>query len=105
MPENTLWINADAAGRLGVSDGDLVEVTSTDGSYSGSIIAQVTPFIHPEAVFMVHGFGRKIPWQTRGYNKGLGDYRFETGLLDVYDPAGGGIALLECFVKVKKAKG
>jgi thiosulfate reductase/polysulfide reductase chain A len=105
MPENTLWINADEAARLGISDGDLVEVTSADGSYSGKITAQVTPLIHPEAVFMVHGFGRKIPWQTRGYNKGLGDYRFETGLLDVYDPVGGGIALLECFVRVKKAKG
>ena len=52
---------------------------------------------------MVHGFGRKVPWQTRGYNKGLGDYRFETGLLDVYDPVGGAIALMECFVKVEKA--
>ena len=28
---------------------------------------------------MVHGFGRKVPWQTRGYNKGLGDYRFDIG--------------------------
>jgi thiosulfate reductase/polysulfide reductase chain A len=53
---------------------------------------------------MVHGFGRKVPWQTRGYNKGLGDYRFETGLLNVYDPVGGANALLECYVQVKKAK-
>ena len=52
---------------------------------------------------MIHGFGRKIPWQTRGYNRGLGDYRFETGLLDVYDEAGGGIALLECTVSVEPA--
>ncbi len=78
-------------------------MTSGDGSHSGTIRAQVTPFIHPEVVFMVHGFGRKVPWQTRGYNKGLGDYRFETGLLNVYDRAGGGIALLECDVKVRKA--
>ena len=80
-----------------------MEVTSSDNSHSGSIQAYVTEFIHPETVFMVHGFGRKIPWQTRGYNRGLGDYRFETGLLDVYDSAGGAIALLECIVKVKKA--
>lgn len=103
MPENTLWINGAEAEELGISDGDLVEVSSADGSHSGTIRTQVTPFIHPEVVFMVHGFGRKIPWQTRGYNRGLGDYRFETGLLNVYDPAGGGIALLECQVKVKKA--
>ena len=104
MPVNQLWINDGEAAKLGIKDGDTVEVTSKDGSHSGTIAAQVTEFIHPEAVFMVHGFGRKIPWQTRGYNKGLGDYRFETGMLDNYDPVGGAIALCECYVKVSKAK-
>jgi thiosulfate reductase/polysulfide reductase chain A len=103
MPENTLWINAEEAKELGIADGDLVKVTSSDGRHSGTIHARVTEFIHREAVFMVHGFGRKVPWQTRGYNKGLGDYRFETGLLNVYDPVGGAIALMECYVKVEKA--
>lgn len=103
MPENRLWLNDETAKELGVSDGDLVEVTASDGSHSGTIRAFVTEFIQPDTVYMVHGFGRKVPWQTRGYNKGLGDYRFETGLLHAYDPVGGGIALLECFVKVKKA--
>jgi thiosulfate reductase/polysulfide reductase chain A len=104
MPENQLWINADEAAKMGIANGDLVSVTSSDGSHSGTINAYVTEFIHPESVFMIHGFGRKVPWQTRGYNKGLGDYRFETGLLDVYDPVGGANSLLECFVKVEKAK-
>jgi thiosulfate reductase/polysulfide reductase chain A len=103
MPENQLWLNADEADRMGIANGDLVRVTSSDGSHSGTINAYVTEFIHPESVFMVHGFGRKVPWQTRGYNKGLGDYRFETGLLDVYDPVGGANSLMECFVKVEKA--
>jgi thiosulfate reductase/polysulfide reductase chain A len=103
MPENQLWINADEAAKMGIANGDLVQVTSSDGSHSGTINAYVTDFIHPESVFMVHGFGRKVPWQTRGYNKGLGDYRFETGLLSVYDPVGGANSLLECFVKVEKA--
>jgi thiosulfate reductase/polysulfide reductase chain A len=102
MPENQLWLNADEAAKMGVSNGDLVQVTSSDGSHSGTINAYVTDFIHPESVFMVHGFGRKVPWQTRGYNKGLGDYRFETGLLGVYDPVGGANSLMECFVKVEK---
>ena len=102
MPENQLWINADEAAKMGIANGDRVSVTSSDGSHSGTINAYVTEFIHPESVFMVHGFGRKVPWQTRGYNRGLGDYRFETGLLDVYDPVGGANSLLECFVKVEK---
>ena len=104
MPENVLWMNAKEAKRLGIANNDRVQVTSADGSHSGTIRAYVTEFIHPEVVFMVHGFGRKVPWQTRGYNRGLGDYRFETGLLDVYDPVGGGIALLECQVHVKKVE-
>jgi len=103
MSENTLWINNVEAEKLGIKDKDLVEVTAADGSHSGTIRAWVTEFIHPETVFMVHGFGRKIPWQTRGYNKGLADYRFETGLLHVYDPVGGANALMECMVNVKKA--
>ncbi len=103
MPENNLWINSEEAGKLGLANGDWVKVTSSDGSHEGTIQAYVTDFIHPESVFMVHGFGRKVPWQTRGYNKGLGDYRFETGLLDVYDPVGGANSLMECFVKVEKA--
>ncbi len=103
MPENQLWINSEEAKKMGIANGDRVQVTSSDGSHTGTIQAYVTDFIHPESVFMVHGFGRKVPWQTRGYNKGLGDHRFETGLLDVYDPVGGANALLECFVKVEKA--
>jgi len=103
MPENQIWINADEAKKLGISEGDRVRVTSSDGTHSGTIRAHVTEWIHPEAVFMVHGFGRKVPWQTRGYNKGLGDYRFESGLLHVYDPAGGANALLECNVTIEKA--
>ena len=102
MPENNLWINTSEAEKLGIKDKDRVKVTASDGSHSGTIVANVTDFIHPEVVFMVHGFGRKIPWQTRGYNRGLGDYRFETGLLNVYDPVGGANALLECVVKVEK---
>jgi thiosulfate reductase/polysulfide reductase chain A len=103
MPVNQLWINAQEAAKMGVSNGDRVRVTASDGSHSGTINAYVTEFIHPESVFMVHGFGRKVPWQTRGYNKGLGDYRFENGLLGVYDPVGGANSLMECFVKVEKA--
>jgi len=101
MSENVLWINKDEADNLGIKNGDLVEVSS-DG-YSGKIRAHVTPFIHPEAVFMVHGFGNEVPLKTRSYKKGLRDTKLETGLLERIDPVGGGVAYLECFIGVKKA--
>lgn len=101
MPENVLWINEKEAKDLGIKDGDMVEVSSN--GYSGKIKAKVTPYIHPDAVFMVHGFGNEIPLKTRSYKKGLSDTKFEIGLLETTDPVGGGVAYIECFVGVKKA--
>lgn len=101
MPENVLWINEDQAKELGIKNGDKVEISSN--GYSGRIKAYVTPFIHRDAVFMVHGFGNEIPLKTRSYKKGLSDNAFQIGQLELVDPVGGGVAFLECFVKVKKA--
>jgi thiosulfate reductase/polysulfide reductase chain A len=100
MPENVLWINDKKAHEIGIKSGDVVEVSSN--GYSGKIKAYVTPFIHPEAVFMVHGFGNEVPLKTRSYKRGLRDTKFEIGLLETIDPVGGGVAFLECFVTVKK---
>lgn len=102
VPENVLWINDMEADKLGINDEDMVEVESSDG-YVGKIRAKVTPFIHPEAVFMLHGFGNEIPLKTRSFKKGLRDTKFESGLLETVDPVGGGVAYLECMVKVRKA--
>ena len=51
-PEQVLWIHPDRAKPLGISEGDIVEV-SGGGKYSGKIKAKVTSWIHPEAVFML----------------------------------------------------
>lgn len=101
--ENTLWLNADEAAKLGIKNGDRVEV-SADG-YSGTIKAYVTPFIHPEAVFMLHGYGNEVPLKTRSFKKGLRDTHFQKGLLETVDPVGGGVAYMEAMVSVKKATG
>ena len=63
-PEQVLWIHPDRARPLGIRDGDAVEV-SGGGSYTGIIKARVTPWIHPEAVFMLHGYGATVPLATR----------------------------------------
>ncbi len=103
MDENTLWINTEQAAKLGISDGDIVEVTAANG-YQGRLRAFVTDFIHPEAVYTVHGFGRQVPRQTRTYERGVSDQRLMAGLLDVWDQAGGAISLCESFVTVKPAQ-
>ncbi len=101
MPENVLWINDKAAAALGIADGDPVEVRSN--GHAGRLKAKVTPFIHPEAVFMVHGFGHTLPVESRARDKGVADNALMPGGLEIWDQAGGGMALQEHFVQVHKA--
>ncbi len=103
MPENTLWINTRVAAKLAINDGDLVEITSADGSYSGTVQAQITEFIHPEAVFTVHGFGRQIPLQKRAYHAGFSDQKMMIDKLDDWDHVGGAISLCDSFVFVHRS--
>ncbi len=101
MGTNCLWINTQAAKELGIKDGQEVQISNK--GVSGKIKARVTDYIHPEAVFMLHGYGRSIPFQTRAYKKGLADQVFMKGLLKVWDKAGGSVSLCESFVKVTPA--
>ncbi len=100
MPENTLWMNEAVATKMGIAEGDLVEVSAN--GYSGQIKAFVTEFIHPEAVFMVHGFGHTLPVESRAKGKGVADHMLMPGGIEKWDPAGGAIAMQEHFVAVRK---
>jgi thiosulfate reductase / polysulfide reductase chain A len=99
VPENLLWINTAAAARLGIKDGQYVEVTSP--RTNARVKAKVTDLIHPEAVFMLHGFGKTVPVQTRCYHKGASDAMLQE---NVSDKAGGSPALDETMVQVKPVK-
>ena len=101
LGENTLWIHPEPAAELGIEDGDLVRVSN--GSATGTIRAQVTSRIHPTAVFMLHGFGTRVPLQKRALGKGLADQDFILGKLSDWDRAGGGINLCQSFVTVTPA--
>ncbi|GBC60771.1 thiosulfate reductase [Desulfonema ishimotonii] len=100
MPENVLWINSGSAETLGIADGDTVAVTQN--GYTETIRAKVTDFIHPEAVFVIHGFGHRLPPESRARNRGLADNKFMKGGLDIWDKVGGAVAYQEHFVKVRK---
>lgn len=100
VPENELWINSEVAKKLGIKNGDIVEVSSED--FSGKIKAKVTPFIHPEAVFMYRGFENEVPWKTRSYGKGLNEGRLLRGAFDRMAHGSHTGALFENFVRVKK---
>jgi thiosulfate reductase/polysulfide reductase chain A len=72
-----------------------VEVASSCGK--GRIKAFVTDFIHPEAVFMLHGFGHEAGRAKRSFNKGLSDALIQE---NVYDKIGGSPAYHDTFVSV-----
>ena len=75
---------------------DLVEVASKQGS--GTIKAFVTDLIHPEAVFMLHGFGHQAEMATRSFNKGVSDALLQENVTDM---VGGSPAFHHTFVTVK----
>jgi thiosulfate reductase/polysulfide reductase chain A len=100
MAENVLWINTTAAEKLGISDNEIVTVSQN--GYSETIKAKVTDMIHPEAVFVIHGFGHRIPVESRAYMKGLADNKFMKNGIDIYDPVGGAVAFQEHFVRVSR---
>ena len=102
FPENPLWINDRVAADLGISEGDIVEISAN--GVTAEVKALVTPFIHPEAVFTVHGFGRTVPVLKRAFGVGFADQRMAKGCLERFDRAGGGIAYIECLVTVRKAE-
>jgi len=96
--ENELWIHTEKAAELGINNGDPVEISSPVGS--GEIKAKVTDLIHPEAVFMLHGFGHEAKKASRSYNKGVSDSVLQE---NVYDKIGGSPAYHETIVTVKAA--
>ena len=101
-PKQELWIHPDRAQPLAIHNGDEVEIDG-GGTYVGHLKAKVTPWIHPEAVFMLHGYGATVPVATRALGVGVADQRLQHGKLHEFDPAGGGCALTETVVRVKRA--
>ena len=97
VPENRLWINAKRAAVLGVNDGETVAVSSAAGE--GRIRAFVTDMIHPEAVFMLHGFGHREPESRRSCGRGMADAEVQEPIMD---NVGGSPALDHTLVSVSK---
>ncbi len=100
MSENVLWINTDIAAANNITDGDYVEITGSNGK-ACRIKAFVTDFIHPEAVFMLHGFGHTLPIESRARGKGVADHELMPRGIHIYDKAGGAVAMQEHFVSVR----
>lgn len=102
VPENTAWMHTSRAADLGIATGDMIEIVSADGMSRGRIKAFVTECVHPEALFMLHGFGHKLPVESRAKDKGVADHECMLGGLERWDKGGGGLSMQECFIGVRK---
>ncbi|AWB11050.1 monomeric thiosulfate reductase apoprotein [Thermodesulfobium acidiphilum] len=100
VSENHLYIHEDRAVELGIKEGDLLEVENEGEKQY--IKAKLTKYIHPDVLFMLHGFGDDVPLRTRSFGKGVSDVRLQKGLVKV--AIGGNCPFTECTVSVKKVK-
>ncbi len=84
------------AAKLGIVEGDIVEVASKNGSVKSQVY--LFPGLHPDAISMPVGYGHEAMGR---YAKGVGANVF--GILDpVFDKETGELALNETNVKVTK---
>jgi thiosulfate reductase/polysulfide reductase chain A len=97
MPTNTLWLNTEAAGNLGIGDGDLVEVSSPVGRQE--LKAEVTDRIRPDTVFMLSGFNTLSTMQHLSHNNGASINEL---LDDDYDAITGNASMHTTFVTVTR---
>jgi thiosulfate reductase/polysulfide reductase chain A len=95
--ENCLWIHPAAAERLGIQNGERVEVKSSAGK--GRLKARVTKDTRPDTVYMDTGFGVISKGLSKIFGKGacIADV-----LEDHADKISGNMAMHETFVTVQK---
>ena len=92
-----LWMNPEAASKLGLKDGDLVSVTSQVGAIH--VLLQVTPAIRSDCVYMTPGYGHLSKGLRVAYGVGASDSELH---VTYTDPISGGQALSQTFVTVAK---
>ena len=98
-PENTLWIHPQAAEKLGIAQGQEVEVKSPVGIQP--IKARVTEETRTDTVYMDSGFGVISKELKNVYGKGACIAEL---LEDRADRITGNMAMHETFVSVRKAR-
>ncbi len=100
MSENVVWLNADAARRLGCKTGDWVRLRNQDGVSSNRVRVAATERIRPDCVYLVHGFGHTARGLRHAFGKGASD----AALITRYktDPIMGGTAMNVNVVTIER---
>ena len=99
MGENEVWVNADAARRLGLASGDFVALKNEDGVVSNRVRVKATQRIRGDCVYLVHGFGHTSRGLRRARGRGASDSRLITRY--AVDPLMGGTGMSVNFVTLE----
>lgn len=100
MPVNEAWIAPERGQALGIADGAVAIMQAASG-FCGQIRVRLIPGMHPDALFMLHGFGHTLPVESRAQGQGLADQAFMSGGLEKEDELVHGLALQAHFVRLK----
>ncbi len=100
MDENAVWVNADAARRLGLADGDRVTLRNQDGVTAGPVPVRATQRIRGDCVYLVHGFAPGSKQIAARFKKGVSDSKLVTRY--VLDPLMGGNGMNVNFVTLER---
>lgn len=95
--ENRLWIHPARAARLGINNEDWAVVKSEIGEVR--VRARLTEGIHPEAVWLAHGYGHGVKSRKSQLDKGVNDNLLVSARAE---PIAGGAALAETIVTVRR---
>jgi thiosulfate reductase/polysulfide reductase chain A len=99
MDENEVWLNADVAARMGLSDATYVRLRNQDGIVSNRVKLKATQRIRPDCVYMVHGFGQRAVRLRRTLGRGASDAQLITRYAT--DPLMGGTGMNINFVAIE----
>lgn len=103
MPENAAWVHPERAAALDLRQGELAVLRAGDGTRA-LVRVYTAENMHPEGVFLVYGFGRKLPMEIRNDGHKAADQEFRPGGLERLDAVGGGLAFQEHFVSLEKIR-
>ncbi len=92
-----VWINASVAEKLGISEGDEVELSNSE--HTGRVKAHVTQRINPTAVYLPSHYGCSSEEEKTAYNVGLSQMDFVPFRIE---PGYGGICSQETVVSLRK---
>jgi len=99
LQSERLWINAQRAARLGIEDGDMVEIRAPLATRQ--VRAMVTERLHPEAVYLPSGYGNFSPGLTRAFNFGVSMNDFVPFMTE---PMSAHAMMMEVVVEVVKVQ-